>query len=111
MTEHEQLVERVARGICDVWGYEWDGDPDDGQTAPDVTGDYDERPSKELFRMAATSVISTIAEALREPTEKMVKAMLAQVETGNPHDTPTEIDVRHGYTAMLSASPLNGEQK
>ena len=102
MTEHEQLVERVARAICDVWGYEWDGDPDDEQTPPDVTSDYDERPSKELLRMAATSAISTIAEALREPTEKMVEAGRWPAEDDGPAAC---------WAAMLSASPLNGEQQ
>jgi len=94
MTEHEQLVELVARAIALA------NDDLDG-------GEIVWMPYVEDARAA----ISTIAEALREPTEKMVKAMLDQVETGNPHDTPTEIDVRHGCTAMLSASPLNGEQK
>lgn len=105
---HEELVERVARKICDVWGYEWDGDPDHEQTAPDVTGDYDERPSKELFRIAAESSISTIAEALREPTEEMMMAMIYAKKLMWPI-VGQVLTVE--YRAAIAASPLHGAKK
>lgn len=66
----DELVEVAARAICDAWGYCWDGDPDDGQTAPEggCWYDYDERPSKALYREAARRAIATVARSLAQLT-------------------------------------------
>jgi hypothetical protein len=57
----EANVEKVARAICDVWGYIWDGDPDeDEQVAPEVATAYDTRPDKRLYREAARAVLRAI---------------------------------------------------
>jgi hypothetical protein len=61
MTDREKLIEAMARAICDEWGYLWDGDPDeDSQVSPENNEDYDERPSKLLFRTAATAALAAI---------------------------------------------------
>jgi hypothetical protein len=61
MTEREKLIEAMARAICDEWGYLWDGDPDeDSQVSPENNKGYDERPSKLLFRTAATAALAAI---------------------------------------------------
>jgi hypothetical protein len=98
MTEHEQLVERVAEVIWSTctryndsgdeatWGGSWDEWDDD---------------RAECVKQARAA-ISTIAEALREPTDRMVRAGWEVEELVTPDRT---------WSAMLSASPLNGEQK
>lgn len=75
----DQIIEAMARAICDQWGYVWDGDPEDDQTAPDTNVDYDDRPSKELYRQAATAALAAIEAAgavltPREPTSEMIAA-------------------------------------
>lgn len=57
--------ERVARILCDVWGYQWDGDPDaDENVIPDrAGGDYD-RPDKETFIAGAVAIRSQIIAPL-----------------------------------------------
>jgi hypothetical protein len=60
-----ELVEKAARTLCDEWGYDWDGDPrTDPQGTPETCGDYDERPSKALYRSAARAVIEAINPAV-----------------------------------------------
>lgn len=49
--------ERIARIICNVWGYNWDGDPEDEQTPPDNDYVGDDRPSKKLFLQAADAIL------------------------------------------------------
>ena len=62
----DEMIDAAARKICDEWGYDWDVDPDaDNQGAPDVPGDYDERPSKMLYRMAARAALEAVAPAIR----------------------------------------------
>jgi hypothetical protein len=59
-TPSDATVERVARAICDAWGYDWDGDPEDSQTAPEIAPPYDDRPDKRLYREAARQAIAAI---------------------------------------------------
>ena len=59
----EQIIETMARAICDQWGYVWDGDPEDDQTAPETNVGYDERPSKQLYRQAATAALAALEAA------------------------------------------------
>lgn len=61
LTSPEAEVE-IARKICSVWDYEWDGNPDDdGKVAPE-TNEGDDRPSKALYRKAAVEILQLIAE-------------------------------------------------
>jgi len=86
MTEHEQLVERVRAVVGDgCYGL-----------------NESECRTRCECRDIARAAISTIAEALREPTEKMERAGWEVEELVTPDRT---------WAAMLSASPLNGEQK
>lgn len=51
-------IEAAARAMCEAWGYNWTGDPDDSQTAPEAPADaYDDRPSKGLYRKAAKAAL------------------------------------------------------
>lgn len=62
MSEAE-LIERMARAICDTWGYIWDGEPEDEQTAPETCVDV--VPGKSLYREAARAALAAIREAER----------------------------------------------
>jgi hypothetical protein len=71
MTDREKLIEAMARAICDEWGYLWDGDPDENsQVSPEDNKDYDERPSKLLFRTAARAALKALKSSpyAKEPT-------------------------------------------
>jgi hypothetical protein len=75
MTEREKLIEAMARAICDEWGYLWDGDPDeDSQVSPETNKGYDERPSKLLFRTAATAALAAIEARIAELTRERDEA-------------------------------------
>jgi len=60
MTEDE-LIEKLARAMCDTWGYLWDGEPNDEQTAPETCVDI--VPGKSLYREAARAALAAIREA------------------------------------------------
>ena len=57
--------ERVARILCGVWGYRWDGNPDiDENVIPERDGgDYD-RPDKDTFIAGAVAIRSQIIAPL-----------------------------------------------
>lgn len=119
-----KLIEAMARAFCDEWGYVWEGDPDDGQTAPDLPADaYDDRPTKGLYRKAATTALTTLCAARpdvaallrgeavavpREATEAMETAGFTRVF--QPGETWRKC-ARDTYRAMLAASPYAQEDK
>lgn len=59
----DEMVEAVARAMCDTWGYLWDGDPDDAQTAPETC--IDVTPGKGLYREAARAAIAAVLPMIR----------------------------------------------
>lgn len=61
MTTIDPKIEAVARAICKVWGYDWDGPADDEQT-PHETDDECGRPTKQLFRDAARAALAAASE-------------------------------------------------
>lgn len=71
MTEREKLIEKVARSMCDEWGFLWDGDPDDYQVIAEESEPYDDRPNKQTFRKASSRIVDAIFEELKEPNDKM----------------------------------------
>jgi len=93
MTEHEQLVERVARADA-----AFDGRPWDSMSRAD---------RNRYLERTRTCAISTIAEALRGPTERMVESALPVRDSRKSFEQNSKAT----WSAMLSASPLNGEQK
>jgi hypothetical protein len=107
------IREKIAQSICDTWGYIWDGDPNDAQTAPETNEDgYDPRPSKELFRKAADAVLALLPQSPegwvmvpREPTEAMLEA-----GHGVRHPSRTvEANTRSTWDAMITASSHSQE--
>lgn len=60
---HEELVEKVARALCVAEGHN-----------PDETYGREEYRKWRLFKHSAEAAISTIFEALKEPTEAMIDA-------------------------------------
>jgi hypothetical protein len=106
MTDRETLIEAMARAICDEWGYLWDGDPDeDSQVSPENNKGYDERPSKLLFRTAATAALAAIEAmgAVAVPVEATADMyadiwLAAQLQNAN-----------FQYRAMIAASPYAKE--
>jgi hypothetical protein len=70
MTEHERLVERVARAMCQGQGYQWDGKRTSwNNVAPETC--VDDIPGKTFYREAARAALAEVYAALREPTEGM----------------------------------------
>ena len=61
MTDLTQ-IQIAAKAICKAWRYNWNGDENDDQTAPDVDSPHDDRPSKQLYRRAALAVITALQE-------------------------------------------------
>jgi hypothetical protein len=59
----DEMVEAVARAMCDTWGYVWDGDPDDEQTAPETCVDV--TPGKRLYREAARAALTAVMPRIR----------------------------------------------
>ena len=57
----DELIEKMARAMCDTWGYLWDGEPNDEQTAPETCVDI--VPGKSLYREAARAALAAIREA------------------------------------------------
>ncbi len=103
MTEHEKLMERVARAIY---------------VAPYVApfgdeGSFEHRSDaiKELFRMTARAALAEVYAALREPTDGVVKACLiaAGISPAEADDHPLSMAVRRQYRTGIAASPLNPE--
>jgi hypothetical protein len=105
MTEDE-LIEKMARAMCDTWGYLWDGEPNDEQTAPETCVDI--VPGKSLYREAARAALAAIREALQEPTDAMIDAGDAALFNAGDGDLPASY-IGPVWKAMLSASPLKGE--
>ena len=93
---HEQLVEQTARA-------QWAVISDDANSW-DTLG-QDEK-DEQFARVRA--VISTIAEATKEPTEAMVERARWIYRLGGPNGRPTFEEV---YKAMSPASPLYPEGK
>jgi hypothetical protein len=103
----------MARKICDQWGYVWDGDPEDNQTAPETNIDYDERPSKKLYREAARAALSALEAAGLVivpvvPTEAMVDAAIIADRPALGRITVGDV-LKAEYTAMVKAA-LNPER-
>jgi hypothetical protein len=110
MTEDE-LIEKMARAMCDTWGYLWDGEPNDEQTAPETCVDI--VPGKSLYREAARAALAAIREAgcevaPREPTEKRLAAAedpLCGVACGD-----VALDIAgDAYCDWMDVDPLKGE--
>jgi len=105
MTEHEQLVERVALTLFNRRR----------DQAMMRRVDYigaNNTPECNECREQARAAISTIAEALREPTSAMVlDGVSYRLSTKISGDNRWPEDTAALFSAMLSASPLNGEQK
>lgn len=61
-----EKVERVARAICDSWGYNWDLEADDGNNGIVDAGrdGWDERPSRETFTEAAIAAIKAMTQGV-----------------------------------------------
>ncbi|MDL2203563.1 hypothetical protein QQF51_12930 [Brucella intermedia] len=98
----KELIEKVARDICD-----------------DIGAEYDEHPS--YWNNFAEIAAGTILAALQEPTEGMVKlgedAFDAQLllrvtenKKGYPSEATHELPSRVAWRAMLAASPLSEER-
>ena len=62
MTALDPKIETVARAICDVWGYDWDGPEGDDQTPLEVEDCCADKPSKQLFREAARAALAAASE-------------------------------------------------
>jgi hypothetical protein len=110
MTEDE-LIEKMARAMCDTWGYLWDGETNDEQTAPETCVDI--VPGKSLYREAARAALAAIREAgcevaPREPTEKRLAAAedpLCGVACGD-----VALDIAgDAYCDWMDVDPLKGE--
>jgi len=119
MTEREKLIEAMARAICDEWGYLWDGDPDeDSQVSPENSKGYDERPSKLLFRTAATKALAAIerfgavvvpVKATERMDELCCDAMASGIIVGSGYMEFGATSAQEAWSAMLSASPYAKE--
>ena len=83
----KELIEKVAREICD-----------------DIGADYDEHPS--YWNNFAEISASTILAALQEPTEGMIDAYFDRCRNLGIF---THINANAAWRAMLAASAL-GEQ-
>jgi len=113
MTNREKLIEAMARAMCETWGYVWDGDPDDEQTAPETCCDI--TPGKILYREAATAALAAIeaSGAVVVP----VKATGAMLESADDALCGVAVgDLAHDiagdtYAAMLAASPYAKEPR
>lgn len=101
---HAKLVEKVARAICSMDGF----DPDE----PCV----DEKNNSEPLWLAgcydasARAAISTIAEALKEPTRRMIERnggdRVNLERADDPSYSPADV-----WEGMLKDSPLYEEGK
>lgn len=115
MTERmtdEQLIEAMARAICTTWGYEWDGDPADPQTAPETCVDM--TPGKFLYREAATAALAAIRAAgckvVRKGTADMYeKVREAYLKSGGPTDALKDAYAEY-RRFELADSPLAGKE-
>lgn len=86
MTEHEKLVEQVARAISDRLGHDWS---EAGQGV------------KEICEECATAAIAAVHAALQEPSEGMIYAGIDEDQSDDVYR-----DVAGIYRVMLAASPL-----
>ena len=116
------LRDNVARAICDTWGYVWDGDPEDAQTAPETYDPYDERPDKVLYRKAADAALAALRTWLAEngmvvvPRFPTFDMEMAVKDEHIPHrDIYGDLDKLRieacgvdVWQAMLSAAPGSG---
>lgn len=55
-----ETIERMAKAICCVWGYDWNADEYDPQHVPEVTDYPDCTPSRTLYRGAARAAYAAI---------------------------------------------------
>lgn len=89
MTEHEKLVERVARAICANLGHDW------SEASQGV---------REICEECSTAAIAAVHAALQEPSEGMVEAAYRWHE---PVEVTETYPVARGtWRAMIAASPL-----
>jgi hypothetical protein len=92
----------VAEAICTTWGYVWDGDPKESQTAPETHEAYDERPDKQLYRRAADAAILAVRQWLAD--EGLVVVPRAELERVRDQllgaGTSDTRDKGDGYIAM-----------
>lgn len=98
MTEHEKLVERVARAI-------WEAEPKRIGSSRRVDWRDESEETHNKYRPLATAALAAVYAELREPTEAMIdeaqRAWTPGVSYGEAHA------IR--YRAMHSASALNPE--
>jgi hypothetical protein len=91
----DPIEEAVARAICDAWGYDWDGDSEDEQTAPEIASDGDTRPDKALYREAARKAIAAYLGVLAS-MDKAYRNTAKRVPRGP--QTLTADEIRHILT-------------
>lgn len=101
---HDELVEKVARAICEAEGLNpdeicFDGTPSRPKEEPMWrAGGYD---------AGARAAVAAVYEALKEPTTAQHHA--ARDWSAKKYGKPIGFDASKGcWPAMLAASPLNG---
>jgi hypothetical protein len=96
----ESMVERVARALCRDGGFQ-DTDSLDhrvrfGSDPPVV----DTQPIWRRFEKEARAAI----EAMREPTEKMKRAVIADARSDELIDSPVAVMLMDSWRAMIAAA-------
>jgi hypothetical protein len=110
---HDELVERVARSIFATEGKCYDDGDRMFEPIPwEELDDDDYQCIRGGYRDKAIAAISTIAEALKEPTSAMIRDGVShRLSTKIGGDNRWPEDTAALYRAMLEASPLYGEKK
>lgn len=99
--EENTMIDELAKVICDVWGYNWDGPKGDEQTAPEHNEAYDERPSKQLYREAARAVLTRLMEKADDLS--VVGGIAFEDSAFGEQDTVCDAAVK-AFRAMLAAA-------
>lgn len=109
--KREEIVEAMARALCDSWGYSWEHDPEDDQTcAPDGQEvEYCPRPSQAQFKDAVSAALTALeARGLAVvpvvATDKMQFAGRDHLRAMFPGQVFTSNDARLFYAAMVTAA-------
>ena len=97
----DEMVEAVARAMCDTWGYVWDGDPDDEQTAPETC--IDVTPGKVLYREAARAALEAVLPMIRAAALEGA-AMVA--DRFDKHHITSALTLAHGASFPAVASSM-----
>lgn len=100
--KHIELIEKVARALCEAQGGEWRSGTMETINLKDLASphQYDLDQLNNRYRFMAQAAISTILTALQEPTEGMIEAGAGPAVFQG---------AAHCWRAMLAASAL-GEQ-